>query len=416
MIVEVDLGVLTLELEEFSIDQLDLRLDVAMREKQREAFVECLTDQDVLENSVCPACNTKMSSLGFVTRKVGTLAGPVVLKRRRLRCRSCGTEHYPLDNLLGKGAKHTLAVAETALYLATDLSYDKASRAIEKLKGAEISHGQIQALAKREAAFVGLELDRMTSDLFGLGLDPGEIVRRGKEDTVVVSIDGGAIPDRSSKDDFEAKVGVVYGLKAQVSKNRVALVDRVCYASLENSFEFGKKLFCLARRHGVMSAGRVLAIGDGAGWIRSLIRDFFPMAIYLLDLFHLKQRIGKVLRDDEYESLRQEIYQTCLRGDPEGVLGLLERYVPKTHEDQEALRKLKHYIQTNRDGIANYVRSDLFGSGAVEKAVDIVVSRRFKLRGMSWLRPGAAGMLAFRMLKFNGEWDSHWQQRMAHAI
>jgi len=54
------------------------------------------------------------------------------------------------------------------------------------------------------------------------------------------------ITDIRTKNDFEAKIGVVYGLKAQVSKGRTSLVDRVAYASLEDAFKFGQRLFCLA--------------------------------------------------------------------------------------------------------------------------------------------------------------------------
>ena len=63
--------------------------------------------------------------------------------------------------------------------------------------------------------------------------------------------------------------GYLWGKSTNI-QNRVALVDCVGYAFLENAYRFGQKLFCLARRHGVMSAGRVLAVGDGAGWIRRM--------------------------------------------------------------------------------------------------------------------------------------------------
>ncbi|MFQ5868184.1 MAG: UPF0236 family transposase-like protein [bacterium] len=416
MIVEIDLGVLRLELDNLSVNELDLRLDQAMREKQREAFSTYLMKHDILDDAsrTCPACNVQMISLGLLPRKIGTLSGPITINRRRLRCLSCGLDNYPLDKLIGRNTKHTLPVIERALYLSTDLSYKKTSDTLFKLTGAEISHGQIQSLAKKEGALVGKDLEKMASDLFGLGLDPGEVVHRSKDDTLIVAIDGGNIPDRA-RDKFEAKVGIVYGIKANVSKNRVALVDRVGYASLENAYKFGQKLLCLARRHGVMSAGRVLAIGDGAGWIRRLVRDFFPGAIYLLDLYHLKRRLKEVLNQDEDGSLGEAIIKTCLEGRPNDALTLLNQFIPKNPEQMEKFRKLKVYIHSNRTGIANYGRTDLFGSGAVEKAIDLIVSRRFKLRGMSWLRPGAAGMLALRLLRFNGEWDKHWQWRMASS-
>lgn len=353
-----------------------------------------------------------MISLGLHPRKLGILAGTVTLTRRRLRCPSCGTTCYPLDKVIGGTTKHTLPVVERALYLSTDLSYEKASFALFRLTGAQISHGPIQSLAKKEGALVGKDLEKMASDLFGMGLDPGEVITRSKEDTLIVAIDGGNIKERA-KDKLEAKVGVVYGIKAQVSKNRVALIDRVDYASLENTYKFGQKLFCLARRQGVMSAGRVLAIGNGATWIRRLIEEFFPFALYLLDLYHLKRCLREVLSADEDKTLREAIIKKCLEGKPDAALALLNQFIPEDTEQTEKFRKLKVYIHSNRVGIENYGKSGLFGSGAVEKAVDLIVSRRFKLRGMSWLRPGAKAMLALRLLRFNGEWDDYWRCRMA---
>lgn len=418
MIVEIDLGVLRVEVNGLSLVEFELKLDQAMRQKQRDVFLRRMQELDVLDEvaRTCPECEGKMISLGLISRKLETLAGEVALRRRRLKCPDCGSERYPLDDLIGKDKKHTLPVVERALYLATELSYKKASVALEKLTGARISHGQIQALAKTEAPFIARDLERTAEDLFGLGLDPGELVSRTADDTLVIAIDGGNIPDRSNGDDFEAKVGVIYGLKAEVSKGRVALVDRVAYASLEDSHTFGKKLFVLARQHGVLSCGRVLAIGDGAAWIRRLVADFFPGAIYLLDLYHLKRRLSKVLNADEDQQLREAIAAACQKGWPKQALSLLSQYRPLTKEQKESVRKLRAYIKANSTGIANYSRSNLFGSGAVEKAVDLLVSRRFKNRGMSWLRPGAAGMLALRLLRFNGQWDSHWQWRMQDVV
>lgn len=416
MIVEIDLGVLRLEMDELSVNELDAKLDQAMRKKQREAFCTYLMRQDVLDDAsrTCPKCSREMVSLGLRPRKLGMLAGTVTIDRRRLQCPFCKTTYYPLDTVIGKNAKHTLPAVERALYLSTDLSYKKASNTLLKLTGAEMSHGQIQFLAKKEGALIGDDLEKMASDLFGVGLDPGEVVTRKRDDTLIIAIDGGNIPERA-KDRFEAKVGVIYGVKANISKNRVALVDRVGYASLENAYKFGQKLFCLARQHGVMSAGRVLAIGDGAGWIRRLIKDFFPSAIYLLDLYHLKRRIREVLDQEEDEKLYDLIVEACMQGEPEDVLALLDKLIPKDPEHAEKARKLRVYIRSNKMGIKNYKRTDLFGSGAVEKAVDLIVSRRFKLRGMSWFRPGAKGMLALRLLRFNGEWEQYWQKRMANC-
>jgi len=416
MIVRIDLGVLEIDVSDLTVSQADMSLHKAMRERQRAAFSEMCAQVEAarLAERAC-ACGGRLKIKDMRARTVSTLGGETTVKARRLRCPDCGSQRRPLDAFLPPGRRHTLAVVEAGLYLATDLSYAKASATLEKLVGAKISHGQLQRLAKVEGALVDVDLHGAASDLYGLGLDPGEVVTRTRDDTLVIAIDGGMIPDRSTKDAFEAKVAVLYGVKAEVSKGRFALVDRVGYAGLEDSVAFAKNLSALAIRHGMLSAGRVLAIGDGAGWIRRMIRDFFPNAVYLLDLFHLKKRVRDVLADEEDVGLLERVTSACAAGDPEHALDLLRTYHPPTPEREEPLRKLMYYVKTNALGIANYARSDLFGSGAVEKAVDLIVSRRFKGRGMSWLRPGALGLLKLRMLRFNGRWDNHWTARLAAA-
>jgi len=46
------------------------------------------------------------------------------------------------------------------------------------------------------------------------------------------------------------------------------------------------------------------------------------------------------------------------------------------------LLELINYVSNNRDGIENASRVDFYGSGPIEKAVDITICRRFEKRGM----------------------------------
>jgi hypothetical protein len=417
MIVRIELGSIELDLTGMTVSQADGELHARVRERERVGFASmCVqVEAEAMLDRSC-SCGGVLAVKDARTRTVSTLGGETRVRVRRLRCPDCGCQSRPLDLFLPPGRRHTLAVVEAGLFLATDLSYAKSSSALDRLTEVKISHGQLQRLARAEGPLIGTDLHRATEDLFGLGLDPGEVVTRGPDDTLVIAIDGGMIPDRSTGDDFEAKVAVIYGLKAEVSKGRVALTDRVGYAGLEDSVTFAKRVSCLALQHGMGSAGRTLAIGDGAGWIRRMIRDFLPGSVYLLDLFHLKRRLREVLRDECDEVLLTQVSAACVAGDPTTALALLKTYrPPQVPERQENYRKLLYYIRTNAAGISNYARSDLFGSGAVEKAVDVLVSRRFKTRGMSWLKPGAQGMLKLRLLRFNGQWDSYWAARMAAA-
>jgi hypothetical protein len=415
MIVRIDLGVLELDLSDLSASQADARLHGLVRERERGAFAEmCAQVESFRMSERSCGCGGELKVKDRRRRTVSTLGGEVEVHVRRLRCPDCGAQHRPLDAFLSPGRRHTLPVIEAGLYLATDISYAKSSTTLEKLTGARISHGQLQRLAEAEGLRIDSELHAAADDLYGLGLDPGEVVTRTQDDTLVIAIDGGAVPDRATGDDFEAKVAVLYGVRAEVSKGRCTLVDRVGYAGLEDSVTFAKRVSTLALRHGMRSAGRVLAIGDGAGWIRRMVRDFLPGAIYLLDLFHLKRRIREVLCEEADADLLERVVDACIAGDPDAALRLLAAHTP-TEDKVEAHRKLLYYIKTNALGIANYARSDLFGSGCVEKGVDLIVSRRFKGLGRTWFRPGALGMLKLRMLRFNGQWEGYWAERLAAA-
>ena len=57
----------------------------------------------------------------------------------------------------------------------------------------------------------------------------------------------------------------------------------------------------------------------------------------------------------------------------------------------------------------------------MEKAVDVVVARRFKARGMSWLRHGVSALVRLRTFRLSGIWTASsgpWAggtMRLAHG-
>jgi len=84
--------------------------------------------------------------------------------------------------------------------------------------------------------------------------------------------------------------------------------------------------------------------------------------------------------------------------------------------DVERARAVAGYVSNNALGITNYTIVPLPSSGPMEKAVDITVCRRFKLRGMSWLRRGVTHLLRLRLLRLNGQWERYWRGRFEAAL
>jgi len=75
------------------------------------------------------------------------------------------------------------------------------------------------------------------------------------------------------------------------------------------------------------------------------------------------------------------------------------------------LQERINYIDKNAGGIKNASKMDFYGSGPIEKAVDVTICRRFKKRRMSWYVRKANPLLALRVLKLNGEWDGYWKKK-----
>jgi hypothetical protein len=94
----------------------------------------------------------------------------------------------------------------------------------------------------------------------------------------------------------------------------------------------------------------------------------------------------------------------------EGKVGVVASLRPPAPaEPIERLEQTLHYLQAQRDWIGNYQawqEADLpIGSGLVERAVELVLNRRLKRRGMRWRRTNADAVTALRVLRLNGDWE-----------
>jgi len=101
----------------------------------------------------------------------------------------------------------------------------------------------------------------------------------------------------------------------------------------------------------------------------------------------------------------------ALEGKAEENVNRLMKEVSVDRKKSEDIFKLAEYVMNNAEWIRNIPKVKGYGSGLVEKTVDITVSRRFMKRGMSWYRHGVNPLLQMRLLKLNGEWETYWDQR-----
>ncbi len=373
--------------------------------------MEGVEEEALRKRRRCERCGGEMRRNGQEEKRLRTLVGSLKVKRIRVRCGGCGEERYPLDEELGleEGEGTTLGVRERALWAAVEVSYEKAHQFLKKYTGLEVSRKKIYKMAIEEGERIAGWEERRREEVFR----KGEGVGGGKKPEVLyIQVDGTAVNDREGREWMECKVGASFSRRVELSKDRVWLADKRTYAGVESQEAFGEKFFLDCVSQGVMEAKQVIFISDGAKWIRKLKDEYFPGAVGVLDLWHLERDLRTVL-GAERERLVESLKGLALKGEGQEIVRCLMRESRRCSDRRQALKILETagYVTANLDWIENIPKVDGYGSGPVEKTVDITVARRFKRRGMSWRRARVNPLLKLRLLKLNGEWNQYWQDR-----
>jgi len=396
-------------------------VEAQLLEQRTKLFLEALHQvlahiegEVVPRATACGRCGGRLVHNGRVPVVLETLLGRVEYGRQRLRCRGCGADVYPLDEALGlvPGSGSTLGVRERALWAAVEVSYAKAGEFLAKFAGLEVSHGTIHRWAQEEGRLLEVRERGAQEATFGARPRGGPEQPPGPT-RLYVQIDGTLVHERPAGE-MECKVGIVYSQRAAVSRGRIALLDKRTYASFENAETFGERFWVHCAAAGAVDARQIVFVSDGAPWIHTLQRAYFPAALVVLDPWHLARQIQLAWGADS-GALVERCLADAWRGDVRSLVRRLRARLAqeRDRERRAAGRDLLGYVEANAEGIANLVRFEATGSGAMEKTVDVLVVRRYKKRGMSWSRRGSGTLMRLRLLKANGEWDRYWASRRA---
>jgi len=158
-------------------------------------------------------------------------------------------------------------------------------------------------------------------------------------------------------------------------------------------------------------------IGDGARWIHNLKDSYFPETIGVLDIWYLERGLKKALGEEKKSSV-EDLNGLALKGQGREIIKALMEEGSRLREP-EKIKKIvdvMEYVKNNLQWIENLPKVGGYGSGPVDKTVDITIARGVKKYGMSWYRKGATSLLRLRLLKLNGEWDTYWQGRLKEFV
>ena len=190
-------------------------------------------------------------------------------------------------------------------------------------------------------------------------------------------------------------------------------------ASGSGSEDAGRVLRREARRLELGQVDEVLAIVDGAPWIRAQLERFGGCDHIGLDYFHFSEHVAEAARvcfgeaSPEAEAWRERVTGLALEQGVDEVLDEVtrQRSALRSSAKRSALSRLRSYVAERTSMIryaANRAKGWDIGSGPTESLCK-TMSRRLKGSGMRWDPAGAEAMLSLTALQDSDEWDRHWK-------
>ena len=142
-------------------------LERTLRRESRRALVAALAEalarvEQQLVDALppCARCGARMRSRGRVLRRLVSLFGTVPVHRARYSCLACGAVRQPLDDWLAgdRLGVYSRSVCEQALYLVTDLSFERAAEVLRHIGDVAMSGRQIDRVLRAESPRIAAAL------------------------------------------------------------------------------------------------------------------------------------------------------------------------------------------------------------------------------------------------------------------
>jgi hypothetical protein len=350
------------------------------------------------------------------------MCGELRILRDYYYCRDCGYSEVPLDETLNlTNLRHKITnelMLEVAFYGQNQSSFSDASALMRRALEIEINKETIREITE-EIGRRAFEVDTERAEHLLNNMHEIETREEGEKEprTLYIMTDGAAVNTRVEDENGstwrENKTVIVFTDKDLIKRKDGGniIVNKEYAAFIGSAEDFRGYVLSAAVRAGYGKVKEVVIIADGAAWIRNMVKELFPEATQILDLYHLKENI--------YTYAKHKFSQNELKYVPwaEGVIGKIEKgeaadvlqQLPEEENLPKGVVNLRTYITNNIDKV-NYPkyreRGYFVGSGAIESANKVVVQRRLKQAGMRWSVPGAQAVLTLRAKVESNLWNN----------
>jgi len=387
------------------------------------------------EHPVQCCCGAIMQSKGIEGKILVTILGPVPYRRSRYECPDCGVTRYPGDEDLDVvDTRRTPGVRRMLARAGSRQPFKEGKEDLKIYAGIEVSAKDVERVAER----IGGHIETWQASEREMLLQSETSLPVNKSIPVLyVEMDGTGVPMVRAETDGrkgkqpdgtaktrEVKLGCVF---MQTTKDESGRPVRdpgstSFVGAIEESERFGMRIEAEAIRRGLFNAYRVVVLGDGAVWIRTLCELRFPNALQIVDLYHAKEHVATLCsllfgcNEEKLYRFRTQWWTYLDEGNIEKILCHAQRMLPTAPNTLQKVTAELHYLEENKNRMryADFRRQGLFvGSGVIEAGCKSIIGARLKQSGMEWTVKGANAIIALRCAMLSDRFEDFWEARAA---
>lgn len=384
---------------------------------------------------ICP-CGTRMHSEGLANKKLFSTLGPFDLRRAYYTCPSCHHGFFPADQLLQvENTGYTPGLVRMMARAGSKTPYSEAELDLLIYAGVRVSAREIERLTLA----IGTEMEQRNAlERQSLIVAAGRNLDLNASPTIpilYVSFDGTGVPVRrvevagrrgkqpdGSARTREVKLGCVF-TQTSLDDDGYPIRDpqsTTYVGAIETSDEFGSRIYAEALRRGLLQAAEVVVLCDGATANRTIYLLHFPNAVFIIDLYHAREHLSKVVEllvAPKLQLRQKERWLELLdQGKIEPLVREWRRLLPQHGPRRNAgLTEINYFVTHAAEmRYAEFRRRGFFvGSGVIEAGCKTVIGKRLKQSGMFWSVPGANSVITLRCSLYSGRYEKFWADRVA---
>lgn len=378
----------------------------------------------------CPKCHIAMRGTGRRAKRVLTLLGPTTYTRSRYRCPACREISFPGDEALGLvNTSRSPGVRRQAARLGSKETFCEVAQDLLELVGIKLSRKDAERIAETTGEAIEEQDRRERERLRFLPPPPADSPKT--IETMYIEMDGTGVPmvpwetqgrkgkhaDGSAKT-RELKLGCVF-TQTTLDKAGRPMRDPASTTftgAIEDAATFGHRINAEAVRRGVYNARRIVALSDGAEWIKNLVETHFPYAQRIVDFYHAKEHVAELcqalfLKTSDIAHYREQWWDLLAEGQIETLIEQASAHLPRDPNAHKDARREMEYLNKNKESMryAHFRSQGLFiGSGVIEAACKNLIGKRLKQSGMEWTVRGANAITALRCATLSNRFQDYW--------